>query len=274
MNPRTEYPRFDDEFPFLNQFILELAGEHKAGKINSWDDLDERVKAFYTPNRMDAIEAKAPGWKKMASYSGGITLTHVTCVFLGMFMLSEYQSLSSEKQQLAKWIVLLHDIDKFHLKGKKDTLHPFKSAVIAAKVLPGNGFPTSEEYSSLIRGWADQTTGAFIPRLLAPQKPDNKKLPEIISGIDLLFGKDNPAALITKAVLLHTSLDVDKNYPTPAPLKDDEIRFLISPDLLPLLKVMMLSDNEGWSLFDQKVREQQRRDTLKAFEWFEELIRT
>jgi hypothetical protein len=29
---------------------------------------------------------------------------------------------------------------------------------------------------------------------------------------------------------------------------------------------MMLSDNEGWSLFDPETRARQRRDTLAAFE--------
>jgi len=84
--------------------------------------------------------------------------------------------------------------------------------------------------------------------------------------------RDAPAALITKVVLLHISLDVDKNYPTPAPLTKTETQQLISPGVLPLLRVMMLSDNEGWSLFEPDVREQQRRDTLASFERVEELI--
>lgn len=34
----------------------------------------------------------------------------------------------------------------------------------------------------------------------------------------------------------------------------------------------MLSDNEGWSLFDPETRARQRNDTLKAFKKFESLI--
>jgi hypothetical protein len=208
----------------------------------------------------------------MASYSEGITLTHVNCVFLGMLMLPEYQALQPELREMAKWIIFFHDIDKVHGKKVKDTMHPFKSAVVAAKDLPGLGFPISEEYASLLTPWSKKTAGAYISRWLRPPKPDNRKLPEILSGINRLFGKNAPAALITQTVLLHTSLDVDKNYPTPAPLKENEIRLFISRELFPLLKVMMLSDNEGWSLFKPEVREQQRHDTLQAFKRVEELI--
>ena len=65
---------------------------------------------------------------------------------------------------------------------------------------------------------------------------------------------------------------MDPFYPTPAPLTEEEIRQYIDPDLLPLLKVMMLADNEGWSLFDPEIRARQRNDTLKAFEKVERLI--
>ena len=132
MKKPMEFPLFDEHFPFLNQFILELFEAYNAGEVDSWDELETRVKFFFTNEVMEIIESKAPGWKKMASFSDGITLTHVTCVFLGMLMLPEFQALSDEQQQIAKWIVLFHDIDKFHVRGKKDTMHAFNSAVNAA----------------------------------------------------------------------------------------------------------------------------------------------
>ena len=49
-----------------------------------------------------------------------------------------------------------------------------------------------------------------------------------------------------------------------------------SPDMsavaLPLLKVMNLSDNEGWSMFDPDIRTTQRNDTLEAFERWRKFI--
>jgi hypothetical protein len=96
------------------------------------------------------------------------------------------------------------------------------------------------------------------------QIPENSKLPEIISGIDNMFGEVTPAGLIVKVVLLHYSITVVKDWPQPAPFTDEEIAEFVSPELLPLLKVMMLADNEGWSMFSP-AREQQRAETLETF---------
>ena len=153
-------------------------------------------------------------------------------------------------------------------------MHAFRSGVVAANILPGIGFNTTNYYPELINSWSEFTVNAFTVKEgnLAP-KPDNQKLPEILSGIEDLFGENSPATLIVKTVLLHISLDVDKNYPTPTPLSGNEIRQFINSSLLPLLKVMMLSDNEGWSLFEPEIRNQQKRDALHAFERVERIIR-
>ena len=273
MNTYSDFPSFDPEFEELNWFILKLVDEYKNGKLTSWDELDERVDSFYTSERMDSIEAKVPGWKKMASYSDGITLSHVTCVFLGMFMLSEFKSLSEEQQQIAKWIVLLHDIDKIHIQGKKDPMHAFRSGAVAANILPKIGFPVTEKYDLLIHSWSEFTLNAFtMDEDNSVPKPDNHKLPEILEGIEQLFGENTPACLVVKVALLHISLNIDVHYPTPSPLTENETRQLISPDLWPLLKVMMLSDTEGWSLFDSEIREQRIRDAHAAFDRVEKLI--
>jgi hypothetical protein len=268
MKTAHEFPTFDDCLPDLNQFILELVNSYEAEKITSWEDLDRQVKAYFSPERMRQMDLQVPGWQTMASYTDGITLVHVMCVFLGMFMLPEFQGLTSAQQQMAKWIILLHDISKVHIAGKKDTMHAFRSGVRAANLLPRFGFPTRSRYQERIGLWSNYVEQAFIPTVTAP-KPDNRKLPGILIGIDNLFGKDTPAALITKTVLLHISLDVDPFYPTPAPLTEEEARRFINASLLPLLRVMMLSDNEGWSLFDAERKTQQRNDTLKAFEKLE-----
>jgi hypothetical protein len=273
MNPPLSFPSFDETLPFLNQFILELVESYRTGKVKSWDDLDDRVKKFFTPARMEQTEKLVPRWIKMASYSDGITLTHVTCVFLGVYMLSEFQSLTPEQQQMAKWIVLFHDLDKIHIRGKRDTIHGFRSGILAAHTLPTLGFPITEKYHDLLDSWSDLTLHACIerPNSSAPT-PDNQKLPAILAGIDQLFGENTPADLITKTVLLHISLSVDPFYPTPAPLTDVEIKRFITPALFPLLKVMMMGDNEGWSLFDPKVRKRQYKDTRDAFEKVHRLI--
>ena len=273
MKSQLGYPSFDERMPELNRFIVNLTKEYNAGNITSWDNLDERVKKFFTPEQMSEFETIVPGWKKMASYSDGITLTHVTCVFLGLFMLPEFQKLSENQQQLAKWIVLFHDIDKLHVRGKKDTLHAFRSGAVAANILPNIGFPISVQYHVFIAPWTTLTVNAFVEDHNKPwQKPDNTKLPEILAGIDQLFGEDTAATIIVKTCLLHISLSVDPHYNTPAPLTDEEVKQFISPALFPLLRVMMLVDNEGWSMFDPETRARQRRDTLEAFAKIELMV--
>ncbi len=273
MNTTQVFPAFEGTFPDLNQFILELVKAHEAGKIKSWEDLEQRVNTYFTAEKMEQMESVLPGWQKMASYSGGITLVHVMCVFLGLFLLPEVQTLLPQQQQLAKWIVLFHDVAKVHIRGKKDTMHAFRSAGLTANLLPRLGFPTTQKFPQMINSWSEYTVQAFIAGdgASAPT-PDNRKLLEIFAGLDQLYGQNTPATLITKTVLLHISLDVDPFYNTPAPLTENEIKCSIDPNLLPLLKVMMLSDNEGWSLFNPETRARQRRDTLQAFQRIERLI--
>lgn len=254
-------------------FIHQLVELYQAGKINTWEELESQVKNFFDPLRMDQMESIVPGWRKMVSYTDGITLVHVMCVFLGMYMLPEFLELSNHQQQIMKWVILFHDIDKFHIRGKKDTMHAFNSGVVTANRLPELGFSSTERYPALIRPWSEYTTQALIPgEGDESPTPDNQKLPGILQGIEQLFGEDTPAALIVKTVLLHISLHVDEQYPTPAPLTLEEAQLYINSSLFPLLRVMMLSDNEGWSLFDPETRSRQRRDTLAAFEKVRELI--
>jgi hypothetical protein len=272
MNITQVFPAFDDCFPDLNQFLAGLVRSYEAGEIHSWDRLEEKTNAFFTSQRRAEMESLLPGWEKMASYSEGITLVHVTCVFLGLLMLPEYQTLTPQEKQLAKWIVIFHDIAKAHIRGKKDTMHAFRSGVQTANLLRKFGFPATQRYDELIHSWSEYTYQALFGDEESAPTPDNRKLLEILAGIDQLYGIDTPATLIVKTVLLHISLDVDPFYPTPAPLTEEEIERCISPSLFPLLRVMMLADNEGWSLFDPETRARQRNDTLKAFETFERMV--
>jgi len=265
MDTTLGFPSFDDHLPDLNQFILGLVEDYNAGKIKSWDDLEERAGVFFTPERMEQMESIAPGWKKMASYSDGITLTHVMCVFLGLFMLPEFQSLPQEQQQLAKWTVLFHDVEKIHIRGTRDYIHGFKSAILTAGTLRDIGFQTTEKFDDAINSWSNFTKSAITTNSSGEQIQDNSKLPTILAGIDEMYGNNTPAALIVKGVLLHMSINVVKDWPQAAPLVDGEIAKYIDKSILPLLKVMMLADNEGWVMFYPEVRAQQREQTLKVF---------
>ena len=194
-----DFPSFDNTLSFLNQFILELVGAYQTGELKSWGELDRSVKNFFAPEQTEELERIIPGWKKMASYSNGVTKTHVACVLLGVFMLDEPQVLSPEEQQLSKWIALFHDLDKFHVKGKKDTMHAFNSAVLAARIMPSLGFPVTDEYDELIDKWGDFTRNAYNKPFWKPNPiPNNKKLPEILEGIEKLFGENAPAGKLPR----------------------------------------------------------------------------
>ncbi len=272
MNTQHEIPSFDVLLPDLDQFILNLVEEYKTGKIKSWENLEERVDAFFTPEQMNQTESLVPHWHKMASYADGLTLVHVMCVFLGLYMLPEFMSMSSYQQQLMKWVILFHDVEKELPDGKRDYAHAFRSAVGAAQTLPGLGFPTISEYDLLIVEWSEFTRSAI--RLLensSDYTQDNRKLPIIINGIQHMFGHNTPATLIMKTILFHLSVDMDY-WPPTTPLTDVEVKSYFDRELVLPLMVMHLADGEGWLMFNPEKGALGRNDTIEAFKKVEQLI--
>lgn len=273
MNTDQSAPSFIEQFPELHQLILELVAEYQAEGITSWEDLEHRVTDFFTPERMEQMEAMLPHWQKMASYREGVTLTHVMCVFLGLYMLPEYRSLTPDQQNLMQWIILFHDVEKEVERGKRDGLHAFRSAVTAARRLPDFGFGTTAIYESQIGPWSKLVLSACIQSEDSAEPiPDKHRYPEILEGIDRMLGKKSEAAAVVKTVLFHMSINVVKEWPQAAPLTLEEISRYVEPDVLPLLKAMMLSDNEGWSMFNPD-RDIQRSGTLEVYAELEKLIR-
>lgn len=273
LNEQLQSPSFDDQFPELQQFICELVDLYEGAKINSWDDLEPLVNAFFTPERMQQMESLIPHWTKMTSYREGVTLTHVLCVFLGLYMLLEYQALTKPQQNLMKWAILLHDVEKEVENGKRDPFHAFRSAATAANRLPKFGFTTTPEFQSMIEPWSELVFTAVIRPEDTPEPvQDNRKYPQILEGIDRLFGKNSAGALIVKTILFHVSINVVRDWPQAAPLTMEEIKNYVDADLLPLLKVMMLADNEGWVMFYPEDRSKQRSETLQTYELLEKWI--
>ena len=271
MNSPTEFPSFDAHLSDMNQFISELVETYKAGKIESWNDLEESVSLFFTPEKMEEMETTIPGWHKMASYGEGVTLVHVMCVFLGLYMMPEFLSMTKVQQQLMKWVILLHDVEKEPQEGKRDHAHAFRSAVTAARILPRLGFPITAEYDSLISEWSEFTSSAITkPENSLDIIQDNCKLPEILSGIERMFGYHTPVALIIKTILFHLSVNM-KLWPPAAPLNDEEVIKYFDSELVLMLRVMNLGDGEGWSMFHES-REPLRYDTLRTFKEMERLI--
>ena len=207
----------------------------------------------------------------MASYMEGTTLVHVMCVFLGLFLMPEFLSMAEEQQQMMKWVILFHDIEKEPQKGKRDHGHAFRSAVAAARMLPGLGFPVTAEYDKLIHAWGEFTRSAMTrSESLQDFTQDHRKLPEILDGIERMFGRDTPASLIVKTILFHLSIDMEP-WPPVTPLTDAEVRRYLDGELALLLRVMNLGDSEGWNMFGPD-RESLRNATVEAFKKVERLV--
>jgi hypothetical protein len=267
MSNHTAFPPIESHLPALMRLVSQLARAVEHGEIDSWQGMTQRVEAFFRPDIMEQVDAVAPGWREMSSYANGVTLVHVMCVFTSLLLCPEYQQATAEQQALLKWIVLFHDIAKKVQEGRRDYIHGFRSAAIAGEMLPKFGFVVTNEYAALISAWAALTNGAVTKGdTIADYIQDNHKVPEIFAGIEKLLGRNTPAALIVKTVLLHMSITVIHEWPQAAPLTAAEVKQCIDAELFPLLKIMMLVDNDGWSRFDPPTKERYRLETLVVFD--------
>jgi hypothetical protein len=259
-------PRLEDQLPDLFEFVRTVALQIEAGVLRDADELALRIRDFYTADRMDVIETVAPGWRDMSAHAGGATLIHVTQALIALRLLPEYRQASRRLQVLMEWSELYHDLGKQVISGQRDALHGFRGAAMAARTLPKVGFRTSDAYPAGLDPWIRLVLGASIA---APDGKgliqDNRALPEILQGIERLFGAASAAALIVEAVLLHQSLDVVPEWPNPGSLTEAEISSCIRPALLPLLEGVMLVDSDAWQLFDPTSKTKFRQGTLAVF---------
>ena len=266
-------PRLEDHLPELLEFVRILARQIEAGELQDGDELILRIHDFYTADRMAAIEIVSPGWRDMAAYADGATRNHVTQALIALQLLPEYRQAPDHLQAWMEWSELYHDLGKQVISGQRDALHAFRGAAIAARALPRVGFPTSEAYPAALDPWTRLVLGASIAE---PDGKgliqDNRALPEILRGIEQLFGAGSAAALIVQAVLLHQSLNVVPEWPNPGSLTEAELPLCIRPALLPLLEAVMLVDSDAWQLFDPTSKAKFRQGTLAVFATVRRLV--
>lgn len=268
----TDFPRIDDRLPGMMAFAGGLARDHQSGELSSWEALTQRVETYFSPAMLERADQVAPGWRDMAAQGRGVTQVHVMCAFIGLMTCPEFERASPAQQELAKWIVLFHDIAKRVQPGKHDGTHAFRSAIHAAAALPAIGFAATDDYAGHRDAWialVRDATARHADRDTAPSIQDNTRLPHILEGIGRMFGHGSPAALIVRTVLLHHSISMLEEYPVPAPLTEVETGRYLDRDLLPLLKLMSLADSDGWELFNPPTRERYRQQTLAVFETLE-----
>ena len=259
-------PQLEDHLPDLCRFVRTTAVDIESGELHDEAGLFLRILDFYTADRMDAIEAAAPGWQAMSAQADGATLHHITRALIVLQLLPEYRQAPRHLQVLVEWSELFHDIGKRVISGQRDALHAFRSATMAARSLPALGFPVCDAYAAELHPWTRQVHGAAVA---APDGrgviQDNAALPAILHGIERLFGAASPAALIVEAVLLHHSLTVVPEWPNPASLTATEVPRCIRPALLPVLECVMLVDSDAWQLFEPESKARFRQGTLAVF---------
>ncbi|MBI1277397.1 MAG: hypothetical protein GC179_04650 [Anaerolineaceae bacterium] len=260
-------PHLETYLPELMRFTKQLANDHQKGSLTNWDAFKQNVQVFYTSGMMTKIDAVVPGWIHMSSYLDQQTLIHVTSVLVALFLLPEYQAASAYHKYLMEWTVIFHDVAKKARKGEHDYTHGFRSAAVTGAALALIGFPARSDFAAHISDWKTLTENASaFDAIHNEQIQDNTKLPDIIAGIDNLYGQHSDAAIIIKAVLFHMSINNDPGYPTLSPLTSPEIQRYIDAGLFPILKAMMLVDSDGWNLFDQKEAQRLRQQTLDVFD--------
>lgn len=255
--------------PELDQFTRQLAREYSTHTL-SWEKFVQECDSFYTNEIMRKIDPLTTGWIEMASHRNGATLYHVTSVLVALYLLPEYQSATVRQRALMEWTVLFHDIAKVPIKNGHDMVHGFKSSAIAGSALTKLGFPLNEGLSQAdLEAWVELTSNAIIyTDEHAEYIQDNSKLVKIIEGLRKLHGTD--AYCIITAILFHLSIKTDPDYPILAPLTELQIKDFISSDSLPIIKAMLLADNDGWCLFkdDRAIQQRRRKQTLTVFEQF------
>lgn len=266
-------PSVEACLPELMGFVESLARETETGDLAAWPGLVQKVRHFFTPEMMQKVDGVIPGWRDMAAYADGETLVHVVTAFAALLLCPEYRQAAIEIQRLLQWIVLFHDLAKVARHGKRDLTHSFRSAALSGIWVGKFSCTGIEDFEARLTQWASLTFAAKTrPPEAEDEIPDNRRLPEIVDGVCYLFGRDTPAALIVQTVLFHQAIDVVADWPQAAPLTEPEIQRFIGMRLLPLLKVMMLVDNDAWGFFDVETKRRHRTETLAAFRKVEALI--
>lgn len=258
-------PSLHSLLPDLFHFAQGLAWEYQCGRLAA-EDLHRTIVEFFTPGEMNKIEKTIPGWNEMAGYARGQTLVHTVCMLLAMIGSDEYARANDEEKLLLEWIAVLHDLGKQATERQRDHAHAFRSAALAAKILPKIGFPVQEGYERLVGRWSGMVSRAVVIKEEYVLQ-DNTNLADILSGIDKMFGLESSTAKVVQCILLHMSLDtVPDEWPCPAGLDDRTARQLIRQELVPLLTAVMLADSDAWNLYNLEVKERYRKMTLDYVE--------
>lgn len=246
-------PQVAGVIPRFMEIVHDLTAAYGRAAWRSWAEAETAVTGAFSPAVMAEMETHIPGWQKMTSYEDGQTLVHVCSVFVAMLGSDYYRQSTRDEQSLWEWVALLHDLAKAPQPGKRDLTHAFRSAALAARIVPGSGFPVRAAYGRVVDAWVALVETAVCPTPTGLIQ-DNGQLPAILDGIARMFGAGSAAALVLKTILLHHSFSPIPAWPNPAVLTDAEVRAFISPALWRLLGPFLAFDSDGWDMYEAATR--------------------
>lgn len=253
-----------EAIPALARLLDDLDQRVRTGAIEDTEAFTAECRRRWDEEMMGTVDAALPGWAKMASFADGKTLWHVTIAMVALLRLDEYLGADEHERQLMEWTVLLHDIAKEPTENRRDHLHAFRSAAVAARLLPGLGFATTPAYPTEIDQWHEMVFAANrYDEEAGEPVSDNRFLADILDGIDRMFGPDG--ARLLKAIAMHQSVTVLEDWPSLAPLTPEQEVAFIPPGVASLQLPLMLADSGGWNLFDPPTLEDMYADTRRVF---------
>ena len=237
-----------EKLPQFWKFSQGISADLQAEKFSDWGPLVQKIKATLETSFVEQMGKTIPSWQKIATLNEGQTALHTLLVFSICLNLPEYQQSGELTRREIEWTALLHDLDK--TQARRDTAHPFRSAAIAAQILPDLGFELQPGIQqSDLAAWSDLVLSAQRPdgdRMLH----DHSSLKEIIANLHRCWGDHSSASRILKAVLLHQSLPTLKDWSNPVLLTDEELSYALSLADMDVLGPLMIADSDAWNIFD------------------------
>lgn len=237
----------EEKLPDFWQLATKVAADLRAKRISDWDPLIQKILPLLEPDLVESMDQVIPGWKNIATLNGGETALHTLLVLVTCLNLPEYGQANDRTRRELEWAAVLHDLDK--QLARNDTAHPFRSAAVAAQIMPQLGFELSQDIQQAdLEAWSNLVMFAQRPdgeRILH----DHSTLKEIIAGIHKCWGPDSSATRVLKAVLLHQSLPTIKDWSSAVLLTDEELSYSLTLRVMDILGPLMVADSDSWNIF-------------------------
>ena len=239
----------EEKLPDFWNLSKKIASGLRNEKFSDWETLSQQMSPLLEPGFIESMDKIIPGWRKIATLHDGQTAMHTLLVFATCLNLPEYTLADVQTCMEIEWAAILHDLDKD--RARNDTTHPFRSAAVAARIMPELGF-------ELLPNINETDLEAWSNLVMSAQRPDggrmvhdHSSLKEIIDGIHKCWGSDSSATRVLKAVLLHQSLPTLKDWGGAVLLTDEELSYSLSLKDMKVLGALMVADSDSWNIFDE-----------------------